>query len=52
MRIRAVPTIVAANEKLEPIVEPLVGYNLADFYGSYLEDQVNASIHYWKEQRS
>ena len=52
MRIRAVPTIVAVNEKLEPIVEPLIGYNLADFYGSYLEDQVNASVNYWNKQRS
>jgi thioredoxin-related protein len=52
LRIRAVPTIVAVNEKLQPLVEPLVGYNLADFYGSYLEDQVNASIHYWKKRRS
>ena len=52
MRIRAVPTIVAVNKKLEPIVEPLVGYNLADFYGSYLEDQVNASVNYWNKQRS
>lgn len=50
--IRAVPTIVAVDEKLQPIVTPLVGYNLADFYGSYLEDQVNASIHYWRRQRS
>ena len=52
MRIRAVPTIVAVNEKLHPIVEPLIGYNLADFYGSYLEDQVNASVNYWNKQRS
>ncbi|MEY3669620.1 MAG: hypothetical protein RL258_1015, partial [Pseudomonadota bacterium] len=34
----------------QPLFEPLVGYSSRDFYGAYLDAQVERAQRYWSQQ--
>lgn len=50
-KIRVVPSVAAVDQQLSPLRAPLIGYSSVDFYGAYLEEQINESIRYWAKAR-
>lgn len=43
------PTLFMPDRQANPIAKPLVGYSSRDFYGAYLEEQIQTANRYWKE---
>jgi len=49
-RYRVAPTVVMVGNACQPLFPPLVGYSSRDFYGAYLDDQVERAQRYWSQQ--
>ena len=49
-RYRVAPTLVMVGSACQPLFPPLVGYSSRDFYGAYLDDQVERAQRYWSQQ--
>jgi thioredoxin-related protein len=49
-RYRVAPTLVMVGSTCQPLFEPLVGYSSRDFYGAYLDAQVERAQRYWSQQ--
>jgi hypothetical protein len=47
---RLAPTLVMVGSACQPLFAPLVGYSSRDFYGAYLDDQVERAQRYWSQQ--
>ncbi|MFM1881030.1 MAG: hypothetical protein RLZZ344_1264 [Pseudomonadota bacterium] len=48
-RYRVAPTLVMVGSAAQPLFGPLVGYSSRDFYGAYLDDQVERAQRYWSQ---
>lgn len=49
-RYRVAPTLVMVSNACQPLFPPLVGYSSRDFYGAYLDEQVERAQRYWSQQ--
>ena len=46
------PTLAMLDAQAKPLAAPLVGYGSRDFYGAYLEEQIQNARIYWQNRRS
>jgi len=50
--MKLTPTLVMLDAQAKPLAPPLVGYGSQDFYGAYLEEQIQNARLYWQNRRS
>ena len=50
--MKLTPTLAMLDAQAKPLAAPLVGYGSRDFYGAYLEEQIQNARIYWQNRRS